>query len=88
MCSTMMTEPSTIRPKSIAPRLMTEATVPVRYIIPKAKSSDSGMTRATTMPARRLPSSSTSTKMTISPPSARLTLTVRMTRETSSSRSR
>ena len=81
--STMMTAESTIIPKSMAPRLIRLPSMPNAFIIPKAKSMLSGMTLATTSPARQLPRKSTSTKMTISPPSTRFRAIVPSTRSTS-----
>ena len=68
----MMTAPSTMMPKSMAPRLIRLAHTPVRRIRIKAKSRDSGMSEAVMMPPRMLPKSSTSTKTTMSAPSMRL----------------
>ena len=50
--STMMTAPSTISPKSIAPRLIRFPLTPKSFIMPNANSMDSGITEATTSPAR------------------------------------
>ena len=56
--------------------------MPKVRIMPKAKSMESGMTDATTMPARQLPRNSTSTNTTMSPPSMRLRPMVPSTRFT------
>ncbi|GJD73584.1 hypothetical protein CFIICLFH_1813 [Methylobacterium goesingense] len=80
--SVMMTAPSTMRPKSRAPRLMRLAlmrpwTMPVMVI-----SIATGMTRAVTMAARMLPSSRNRMTMTRAAPSARFLATVRMVAST------
>ena len=59
--STMMTAPSTISPKSIAPRLIRLPDRPNAFITITANSSESGMVVATTRPARRSPRSTSST---------------------------
>ena len=86
--STTITDPSTIIPKSIAPKLIRLALTPKRFIIPKAKSKESGMAVATISPARRFPKKSTKMKMTISAPSKRFFSTVWMARCTKSVRSK
>ena len=53
--STMITLESTIRPKSIAPRLIRLADRPVASMMLAAKSIDSGIASATIRPPRRLP---------------------------------
>ena len=68
----MMTAESTIIPKSMAPNDIRLPSMPKVFIMPKAKSILSGMTLATTSPARQLPRKMTSTKITMSPPSMRL----------------
>ena len=85
--STMITAESTIMPKSIAPSDMRLPSMPNAFIMPKAKSMLSGMTDATTSPARQLPRNSTSTNMTMSPPSMRLRAIVPSTLPTRSVRS-
>ena len=80
--STIITAESTIIPKSMAPRLIRLPSMPKSFIMPKAKSMLSGMTLATTSPARALPRKSMSTKTTISPPSMRLRAMVPSTRST------
>ena len=59
--SIMITLESTIRPKSIAPRLIRLAEIPVASITLAANSIDSGIARATIKPPRRFPSSARST---------------------------
>ena len=87
MFSIMTTEPSTISPKSIAPRLIRLPEMPARTIPVKANSIDSGMAAATISPPRTLPRNSSSTAMTSRPPSARFRCTVAIVRWTSSLRS-
>ena len=65
--STMITLESTIRPKSIAPRLIRLADTPVASMMLAAKSIDSGMASATISPPRRLPSIASSTTITRTP---------------------
>ena len=55
MFSIITTEPSTIRPKSIAPRLIRLPDTPACNIPVNAKSIDSGIADATMRPPRRLP---------------------------------
>ena len=83
----MITAESTIIPKSMAPRLIKFPSMPKVRIIPKAKSILSGMTLATTRPARQFPRKMMSTKMTIRPPSMRLCAMVPSTLSTRSVRS-
>ena len=85
--STMMSEPSTTSPKSMAPRLMRFALWPVSHIPMNANIIASGITLASTSPARRLTSRIRSTTMTSSAPSARCLPTVPMVRFTSDVRS-
>ena len=54
MASTIITAPSTIKPKSIAPRLIKLALTPNTFINPKAKSIDSGIADATISPALKV----------------------------------
>ena len=61
MFSIMTTEPSTISPKSIAPRLIKLPEIPPTSIPQKANSMESGIAAATISPPRRLPSSSSRT---------------------------
>ncbi|MNS45849.1 hypothetical protein D3C72_783270 [compost metagenome] len=76
VASTIITAPSTINPKSIAPKLMRLPDTPKKFISVMAKSIARGITEATTKPARRFPNNNTKTKMTISAPSARFFETV------------
>ena len=87
MFSIITTEPSTISPKSIAPRLIRLPEIPSCFMAMNAASIDSGIAEATIRPPRRLPSSSSSTTMTRSPPSIRFFATVRIVRRTRSVRS-
>ena len=84
----MITAPSTIKPKSKAPKDIRLALTPKSCIMEMAKSMDSGITEAMIRPARKLPTRSTSTKMTMSAPSIRFFSTVAMVRLTSFSRSK
>ena len=72
----MITAPSTIRPKSMAPRLIRLPDRPNSFMTDTAKSSASGIDVATTSPARRSPSSTKSTTITSNAPSKRLRVTV------------
>ena len=85
--STMMTAPSTIIPKSSAPRLIKLPPTPKAFIIPKAKSMASGMTDAATNPARILPKNSMRTNITMSKPSTKFSVIVNVTRSTNCVRS-
>ncbi|MNX85812.1 hypothetical protein D3C86_1176660 [compost metagenome] len=76
MASTIITAPSTINPKSMAPRLIRFPLTPKRCIIVTAKSNDKGITEATTKPARQFPRSKTRMKITIKAPSIRFFSTV------------
>ena len=87
MFSIMTTEPSTIRPKSIAPRLIRFPLSPANRMAVKATNIDRGMAEATINPPRRLPSNRSSTTMTRRPPSARFVATVRIVSLTRSVRS-
>ena len=71
MDSTMMTAPSTIKPKSIAPRLIKLAETPKICIIANAKRRHNGITDATIRPALKFPRSKTKIKTTINPPSSK-----------------
>ena len=88
VASTIITAPSTIKPKSIAPKLIKFALTPKTFIIPSANSMDKGIAEATIKPARRFPRNKTNTKMTISAPSTRFFSTVFMARSTRSVRSK
>ncbi|MCY1367658.1 hypothetical protein D9M69_546020 [compost metagenome] len=78
MASTIITAPSTMIPKSIAPKLIRLPLTPKSRIMAIANSKASGITEATTSPARQFPSSKTNIKMTISAPSIKLVCTVWM----------
>ena len=88
MASVIITAPSTIRPKSMAPKLIRLAEIPNTFIIEIANSIANGMTEATIRPARQLPSISTRIKTTIRPPSNRLVLTVPIAVATNLSRTK
>ena len=81
------TLPSTIRPKSIAPRLIRLPDRPVVHMPMNAPAIASGTDSATINPARRLPSSTNSTTTTRTPPSIRFVFSVLMVRSTNSVRS-
>ena len=85
--SMMMTAPSTIRPKSSAPRLIRLPDTPPRTMPVRVNSIDSGITAAVISAARTLPSSRNSTTTTRIAPSTRFLATVRMVRSTSEVRS-
>lgn len=72
----MITELSTISPKSMAPRLIRLAVTPVAAIRLAANSIDRGIARVTNRPARTLPNMASKTTMTSKPPSVRLVRTV------------
>ena len=74
--SITITALSTIRPKSIAPRLIRLPAMPKASIRLPAKSIDSGIARATIRLARRFPRRISRTATTSTPPSARLCATV------------
>ena len=74
--STMITAPSTIIPKSIAPKLIRFDQTPKTFIMIKANSKDKGIVEATIKPPLKFPKKITRTKITISPPSSRLFRTV------------
>ncbi|MNT44431.1 hypothetical protein D3C72_1809570 [compost metagenome] len=76
--STMTTEPSTIRPKSMAPRLMRLAERPSQFMPMKAKSMERGMVAATSKAALTFRRKMKRTATTSNPPSRRLVSTVRM----------
>ena len=86
--STMITAPSMMIPKSMAPRLIRLASTPKIYIMERAKSRLNGITDATTIPERKFPSSRTTTKITIRHPRTRFSVMVRVVRPISSLRSR
>ena len=78
----MTTEPSTSRPKSMAPKLMRLPESPACIMPVKAINIDRGIAEATMRPDRRSPRNRNSTAMTRSPPSRRLLRTVVMTLDT------
>ena len=88
VASTMITAPSTISPKSIAPKLIRLALTPKIFIIPNANSIDNGMAEATINPALRFPRNSTKTKITINAPSIKFFSTVLIALPTKSVRSK
>ncbi len=85
--STMITEPSTISPKSIAPRLIRFPEMPYFCIPVSAKSIESGIAEATISAARMFPNSANRTATTSTAPSKRFFSTVRIVFFTSSVRS-
>ena len=85
--STMMTAPSTMRPKSSAPKLMRLPLTRASTMPVIVSSIDSGITSVVTSAARKLPSSANSTAMTSSAPSSRFVRTVAMVLSTSVVRS-
>src|SRR6266540_1942711 len=85
--SVIITAPSTISPKSIAPRLIRLPEMSKRRMRLAAISIESGMTVAVSNAPRQLPSSRMRTKITISAPSIRFLATVWIVRLTSSVRS-
>ncbi len=72
----MITAPSTIRPKSRAPKLIKLPLTPKIFIIITAKSIANGIIDATKSPARRFPKNRTKTKTTINAPSIKFVSTV------------
>ena len=88
MDSTMMTAPSTIRPKSIAPKLIRFADTPKICIIAKANKRHKGITEATIKPARQFPNNKIKINTTINPPSIRFFSTVLMARPIKTLRSK
>ena len=88
MYSTMITAPSIMIPKSMAPRLNKLASTPKMFIKVSAKSKQRGITEATTSPERQLPSNSTTTKTTIKQPKTKFSVTVNVVLPISSLRSR
>ena len=86
--STIITEPSMIIPKSIAPRLIKLASTPNTFIIEIANSKLNGITEATTKPERQFPNSKTTTNMTINDPKMRFSATVNVVLSISSVRSK
>ena len=86
--STIITAPSTIKPKSNAPRLIRLPLTPNIFIIIMANNMANGITDATSKPARTLPRKNTNTKTTINAPSIRFFSTVPMALSTIFVRSR
>ncbi|MNX09611.1 hypothetical protein D3C86_393420 [compost metagenome] len=78
MASTIITAPSTINPKSNAPRLIKFPLTPKVFIIIMAKSIANGITEATINPALRFPKNNTKIKTTIKAPSIKFFSTVPM----------
>ena len=78
--STIITAPSTISPKSIAPRLIRLALTPNKFINDNANNKDKGIAEATIKPALKFPKNNTSINITINAPSIRFVLTVLMAR--------
>jgi len=76
MFSIITTDPSTISPKSMAPRLIRFPESPAWTMPVKANNIDSGMADATMSPPRTLPSSKSSTATTRTPPSIKFLRTV------------
>ena len=74
--STIITAPSTIRPKSSAPRLIRLADTPDCTMPVMVASMDKGITAAVIRAARRLPSNRNSTTITSNAPSSRFFSTV------------
>ena len=74
--STMITAPSTINPKSKAPRLIKLPLTPNAFIIHIANNIANGITEATNNPALKLPKKSTKTNTTIRAPSSKFFSTV------------
>ena len=72
----MTTQPSTMRPKSIAPRLIKLPEIFAVTMPVTATSMERGMASETTRPARKLPNRRRSTAMTSRPPSIRFLVTV------------
>ena len=72
----MITAPSTINPKSSAPKLIKFPETPKIFIIMMAKSIAKGITDATKNPARKFPRNKTNTKTTINAPSIKFFSTV------------
>ena len=85
--STIITAPSMIIPKSIAPKLIRLASIPKMYIKESAKNKHNGITEATTKPLRQLPSIKITTKRTIRNPKIRFSVTVKVVFAISSLRS-
>ena len=76
VASTIITAPSTIIPKSIAPKLIKFPLTPNAFIKITAKSMDKGITEATISPALKFPRNKIKTKITIKAPSSKFFVTV------------
>ncbi len=76
--STMITAPSMIIPKSMAPKLIKLASILKTYIIDKVKSKLNGMIEAITSPERILPNNNTTMKITIKLPKIKFSSTVKV----------
>ena len=87
MCSTITSVPSTMMPKSSAPRLSRFAGMPVKYMQMKAKSSASGIVIAVSSAARTLPRNNSSMVTITTMPSSSVCDTVCMVLATRSVRS-
>ena len=86
--STIITAPSIIIPKSIAPKLIKLASIPKIFMNEIANNKQSGITDATTNPERQLPNNSTTTKITIKQPRIKFSATVKVVLPTNSLRSK
>ncbi len=84
----MITAPSMIIPKSMAPKLIKFASTSKMYIREIAKSKLNGMTEATTRPERTFPNSKTTTKITIRHPKIKFSVIVKVVRAINSERSK
>ena len=88
VASTIITAPSTISPKSIAPRLIKFPDTPKTFINATANSIAKGITEATIKPERIFPRKRTKTNITINAPSIKFFCTVLMALSTNSLLSR
>ena len=88
MYSTIITAPSMMMPKSMAPKLIRLASTPNKYIMASANNKLKGITEATTSPERKLPSSKTTTNTTIKQPKTRFSTMVKVVRPINSERSK
>ena len=86
--STIITAPSMIIPKSIAPKLIKLASTLNMCIIPSANNKLKGITDATTNPERIFPNNKTTTKITIKQPKIKFSAMVKVVLFKSSLRSR
>ena len=75
-CAAITQAPSTIIPKSIAPKERRFAGMPISFIRIKANNKENGMVKATTNADRKFPRKSTNTMMTIETPSNKVCETV------------